>query len=212
MSLVYAPFLTWMPPTNIYVASRSLYGLAKDEQAPAIFKKTTKHGVPICAIALPSLFVLLAFLNVSTSSSQVFSYLVSLSTVLGLQNWINLLVTYFSFLRGLKVQGISPAELPYRGPLQPYGAYFAFFMTALLIFFNGFGAFILHFKVATFVVSYIAVVVYILVIFSWKFWKGTHRVRASEMDLVTNRRIEDEGPAPSNPPFLSRVWGVIFGK
>lgn len=140
------------------------------------------------AVFAASIFILLAFLNVFTSSAVIFGYFVSLSTVLGLINWINLLTSYFSFLKGLKAQGIKRSSMPYRGPLQPYGAYFAFCITAIVIIFNGYSAFIPKFKLAQFITSYIGIVVYVINILVWKFWKRTRRVRADEMDLHTGRR------------------------
>ncbi|RSL56828.1 hypothetical protein CEP53_006669 [Fusarium sp. AF-6] len=79
-------------------------------QAPAIFAKTNRHGVPVYAVLASSLFICLAFLNVSTSSSTVFGYFVSLSTVLGLINWVNIIATYFCFQRGIKAQVVKDVD------------------------------------------------------------------------------------------------------
>lgn len=63
----------------LYLSSRSLYSLAMTGNAPAIFKHCTKSGVPYYAVGASSLFALLAYLNVSSSSSVVFNW-VSRST------------------------------------------------------------------------------------------------------------------------------------
>lgn len=123
--------------SDIYIGSRTLFGLAHDRQAPAIFRRTTQMGVPFAGVIFTSIFAALAYMNASKSSSQVFQYLVSLVTVFGALNWINVLVTYVQFNRGMREQGISRSSMPYQGFLQPYGAYFALFMTAILIIFNG---------------------------------------------------------------------------
>ncbi|KAL3961002.1 hypothetical protein ACCO45_006119 [Purpureocillium lilacinum] len=130
------------PLQDIYIASRTLYGLARDHQAPAIFGKTNKSGVPVYAVVAASLFCCLAFLNVTTSSGKVFGYFVSLSTVLGLINWVNIIVTYICFQKGIHAQGITRAGLPWRGLLQPYAVYITFIITALIIIFSGYTAFI----------------------------------------------------------------------
>ncbi|KAM0414659.1 hypothetical protein ACHAPT_013503 [Fusarium lateritium] len=147
--------------SDIYIASRTLYGLARDRQAPALFAKTNRHGVPIYAVMAASLFICLAFLNVSTSSSTVFGYFVSLSTVLGLINWVNIIVTYVCFQRGIKAQGITKAGLPWKGPLQPYSVYFTFVATATIIIFSGYSAFVGGFKPAKFITSYLGIVLYL---------------------------------------------------
>lgn len=76
-------------------------------------------------------------MNVAKFSSTVFGYFVSLVTVFGTLNWVSLLVSYIGMRRSLRKQGIPLSDLPYRGPLQPYGAYFALLMTVLIVLFNG---------------------------------------------------------------------------
>ncbi|KAF5011274.1 hypothetical protein FDECE_2574 [Fusarium decemcellulare] len=177
--------------SDIYIGSRTLFGLAHDRQAPSIFRRTSTKGVPLAGVALTSAFAALAYMNASKSSSQVFGYLVSLVTVFGALNWINVLVTYLRFVRGLRAQGISRNSMPYRGTLQPYGAYFALIMTILIVTFNGYGAFMPHFKASTFITSYIGVVVYLGNIMFYKLWRRTKRVALEEMDLSTGRLYDD---------------------
>ncbi|KAF5598622.1 dicarboxylic amino acid permease [Fusarium pseudocircinatum] len=105
--------------SDIYIGSRVLFGLSHDHQAPAIFGKTTSNGVPLAGVVLTSLFAALAYLNAARSSSVVFGYLVSLVTVFGALNWVNILVTYIGFTRGLKTQGIDRSSMPYRGSSSP---------------------------------------------------------------------------------------------
>ncbi|KAF4972262.1 hypothetical protein FSARC_1159 [Fusarium sarcochroum] len=173
--------------SDIYIGSRTLFGLAHDGQAPAIFKRTNGNGVPLAGVAFTSLFAALAYMNASKSSSQVFGYLVSLVTVFGALNWVNVLFTYIRFTRGLRAQGIPRSSMPYRGMFQPYGAYFSLSLTILIIIFNGYGAFIPHFTVDKFITSYIGVVVYLGNIVFYKFWRRTKRVPLTEMDLATGR-------------------------
>lgn len=44
------------------------------------------------------------------------------------------------------------------------------------------------FKIATFMTCYIGIAVYLVNIATWKLIRRSRRVRAAEMDLVTNRR------------------------
>ncbi|KAL1622916.1 hypothetical protein SLS56_008524 [Neofusicoccum ribis] len=142
---------------DIYVASRTLYALSKEHQAPKIFKHIVKRrvptlhtvlrfrhrlsnmcaGVPLASVIFSSTFFLLGYLNVSKSSSTVFGYFVSLVTVFGALNWISILVSYLCFCRGLRVQGIRREDLPYRGILQPYASYVSLVVTLIVILFNG---------------------------------------------------------------------------
>jgi len=56
--------------SDLYIGSRTLYGLAVEGKAPAIFKKVTKGGVPLPALILCTAFCGLVFLNVSASSAK----------------------------------------------------------------------------------------------------------------------------------------------
>ncbi|THW56799.1 hypothetical protein D6D19_10580 [Aureobasidium pullulans] len=127
-------------------------------------------------------------MNVAKSSSTVFGYFVSLVTVFGTLNWISLLVPYVCMRRGLEKQGIPLSELPYGGPLQPYGAYFALTMTCLTVLFNGYTAFVHTFDLTKFVTSYIGVLVYIANFVGWKIMTRSKPVLASKMDLNSDRR------------------------
>jgi amino acid transporter len=122
---------------DVYVGARTLHSLAREGQAPKIFERTNKQGVPLWGVGFTSLFILLAYMNVSASSATVFGYFVSLVTVFGTLNWISVLVSYVYFCRVMKVQGIPRSKLPYRGPLQPYGAWWALGLTCTIVFFNG---------------------------------------------------------------------------
>ncbi|KAF2019330.1 dicarboxylic amino acid permease [Aaosphaeria arxii CBS 175.79] len=195
--------------TDIYVGARTLYSLAKSHQAPAIFVRTTGNGVPIYGVAATSAFALLAYLNVAKSTSTVFGYFVSLVTVFGTLNWISILVSYIQFTKGVKAQGISISDMPYRGPLQPYGAYFALITTALIIFFNGYNAFMPSFRVSTFMTCYIGVFVYLVNIFAWKFFYKTKMVTAQNMDLITDRKRFEEVEEEETPSEPSRVRKLI---
>lgn len=123
--------------SDIYIGSRTLFGLAHDSQAPKIFRYTNSRGVPVAGVAFTSLFISLAYMNAAKNSSQVFGYLVSLVTVFGALNWVNVLVTYIRFVGGLKAQNVARKSMPYRGILQPYGSYVALAVTILIILFNG---------------------------------------------------------------------------
>lgn len=61
--------------SDLYIATRTIYGLAKDGKAPRFLCKTNKRGVPTYALITCSCFSLLAFMNVSSSSKLIFGYL-----------------------------------------------------------------------------------------------------------------------------------------
>lgn len=142
----------------------------------------------------------------------------SLVTVFAVLNWFSILLCYFSFRRGLKAQGILDSELPFRGVLQDFGAVYALVLVGFILVFQGmfvsfgvmgmkgsllieelgYDAFIPKFSGKTFVLKDIGLFVFGGNFLWWKWWKGTKRVRALEMDLVTHRsrfEKEEEGKA-----------------
>lgn len=151
------------------------------------FLNTNKNGVPIAAVAASALWIVLGFMNATKDASTVFGYFVSLVTVFGALNWISILVSYHCMLQGMKAQGIPRSVMPYRNILLPWGAYLALFVTIIVIFFNGFAAF-MPFKVDKFITSYIGIPIYVINICWWKIFKKTKKVRPEEMDLQTGRR------------------------
>jgi hypothetical protein len=64
-----------------YIATRTLYGMAKDGNAPRIFTKCTKRGVPWVAFMFTGMFMGLAFLVASDDALTVFNYFTSAVTI-----------------------------------------------------------------------------------------------------------------------------------
>jgi amino acid transporter len=56
--------------SDLYIGSRTLYGLAVEGKAPAIFKRVTRTGVPLPALILCTAFCGLVFLNVKSSGAK----------------------------------------------------------------------------------------------------------------------------------------------
>ena len=76
-------------------------------------------------------------MNASKSAAQVFQYLVSLVTIFAVLNWVAILVSYISFKRALRAQGIAADMQPYVGYFQPYGSYFALGVSLVVGVFQG---------------------------------------------------------------------------
>lgn len=68
--------------SDVYLGSRSLYGLARNGMAPTIFLKLKRNGNPYYASIMTSVFSFLAYMTVSDSSADIFNYLTSAVSVL----------------------------------------------------------------------------------------------------------------------------------
>ncbi|KEZ45009.1 Dicarboxylic amino acid permease [Scedosporium apiospermum] len=190
--------------SDLYIASRTLYGLASDGQAPAIFKRTDKRGVPIYALGFSALFSLLAFMNVSDDSTKVFGYFVNLTTIFGLMTWISILVTHIFWCRARKRQGLANEALPYVAPLGIYGSYGALFMCILVALTKNYDVFVGgdfgKEKYKTFITGYLGIPLYLIFIFGHKAVNKTKGLRPDEVDFYTGKDIIDR----EEEEFLAR--------
>ena len=190
--------------SDLYIASRTLYGLASDGQAPAIFKRTDKRGVPIYALGFSALFSLLAFMNVSDDSTKVFGYFVNLTTIFGLMTWISILVTHIFWCRARKRQGLANEALPYVAPLGIYGSYGALFMCILVALTKNYDVFVGgdfgKEKYKTFITGYLGIPLYLIFIFGHKAVNKTKGLKPHEVDFYTGKDIIDR----EEEEFLAR--------
>jgi amino acid transporter len=177
--------------SDLYIASRTLYGLASDGSAPNIFRKTDSRGVPLYALGLSTCFGCLAYLNCADDSRTVFVYFVDLVTIFGLLTWVSILVTHIWFVKARKAQNLQNSALPYVAPLGIYGSYGALFMCILISLTKSFQVFIGPFNYRTFITSYLGIPIYLVLIFGHKFWTKSKGIRPHECDFYTGKDIID---------------------
>jgi amino acid transporter len=182
--------------SDLYIASRTIYGLAVDGKAPRVLAYTDRRGVPVVALGVSSLFALLAYMNVSDDSKVVFGYFVNLVTIFGLLTWISILVTHIYFVRARKAQGITDAQMPYVAPFGIWGSYIALFFCILISLTKNFNVFTYDKKygkldVKNFVTGYLGIPLYLIMIFGYKFWFKTHGIRPIEADFYTGKDAID---------------------
>ncbi|TKA62333.1 hypothetical protein B0A49_12215, partial [Cryomyces minteri] len=128
--------------SDLYIASRTIHGLAIKGQAPALLGRTDARGVPIYALGLSASFCCLAFMNVADDAKVVFSYFVNLVTIFGLLTWISILVSHISFHRARLAQNVPDSAMPYRAPLGVWGSYVALFFCVLIALTKNFNVFV----------------------------------------------------------------------
>lgn len=124
-------------------------GLALAGNAPRVFAKVSKSGLPYVSVIFCSCFSALAFMSVSSGSGRVFGWFANMvsfvhrckvvlivlqTAVAGLMTWFGICVTYIRFYSGLKAQGIDRSTLPFMSKLQPYAAWYAMVFCLLICF------------------------------------------------------------------------------
>ena len=188
--------------SDLYVATRSLYGLATERNAPRIFTRTNSRGVPVYALAASSAFLLLAFMNVSTASRTVFTYFVNLMTTFGMLCWISILVSHIYFVRARRAQGVLDSDLHFKAPFGIYGSYVALAFFSLMVLTKNFNTFV-HSSVAggsygsfdykDFITGYLGLPIYLILIVGAKLIRRSKGVHPKTADLFGGKQaIDDE--------------------
>ncbi|KAK5651491.1 hypothetical protein OQA88_11945 [Cercophora sp. LCS_1] len=193
----------------LYSGSRVLFSLAVTGQAPAIFAKTNRRGVPYPAVIATSLFGCLAYLNVSSGGVKAFAWLMNLSTISGYIAWIVVMITYLRFRKALEVQGLLDT-LPFKTPFQPYATWVVLFIVTLLTLTNGFTTFA-PFSYEDFLAAYITIPAFLILYLGHKaVFRGPWAKSAEDIDVVTGKKEMDDlctadvDPVPKN--WIQRVW------
>jgi amino acid transporter len=179
--------------SDLYIASRTIYGLAEEGHAPKIFKWTDKRGVPVPALAISALFCCTAFMNAASSSTVVFGYFVNLTTIFGLLSWISLLVSHIYFVRARRAQGIADNQLAYVAPFGLWGSIIALFFCCLIALTKNFNVFTRSpktygdFDYKNFVTGYLGIPIYLICIFGYKFIMKSKGVKPHEADFYSGK-------------------------
>ena len=198
----------------LYLASRALYSLAITGNAPAIFARCTKGGLPYYAMAASASVSLLAYLNVASSGATVFNWFINLINTGSFQSFACCCIIYIRYRRATDAQGIT--DLPMRSRFQPYSSWISAVFFMLLLLLNGFKVFIRgNWNTSTFLTSYLGIVIFVGLYFGhrWTVGRGDKwAYRPQEVDL--NSGLEDEDitqaglPKPKDKWY--QKWKVIF--
>lgn len=195
----------------LYSGTRILYSLALSGQAPKVFTKTGKLGVPYLAVLATWAVGLLAFLSVSETSEVAFNWFVNISTISGLIAWVVCIITYLRFRKALQFRNLLHT-LPYRTALQPYATYVTLVVLVVLTLTNGFAVFFPgKWSVADFLAAYITLPIFLFLYIAHKAWFRTPLARKVEdIDVITGVREMDALEAEDVPPvaknWLQKIW------
>ena len=105
---------------DMYSATRILWHLGDSGSAPAAFGRINRHGVPIYALLVTGSFGLLSLLCYFMGSTQIFLWLVNVSSMAGFLAWFSIALSHYRFRRQYVAQGLSLDALPYRSKWYPW--------------------------------------------------------------------------------------------
>ncbi|KAK0246047.1 amino acid permease [Armillaria nabsnona] len=213
-SVINAALLTsaWSAASSdLYTSSRALYGLAASGNAPKIFLRTTRKGLPFVSIIFCSLFAALSYMGVNEGSGKVFGWFANMTAVAGLMTWFGICLTYIRFYQGLKVQGYDRSKMPFAVRFQPFPAWYGMIASLVICFLSGWNVFLRDaWAQDVFVTNYFPLMLFPVLYLGAKFYYKVPYVKAKDMDFVTNiAEIEAETydePVPRNKAEAFWQW------
>lgn len=204
----------------LYGSSRALFSMALQGDAPAIFGRTNRFGVPIYAVGFSSLFTFLAYLNMSNSASTVFTWLSNIATIAGFISWMFVSITYLKFRKVIDYHDLND-RIPYRPPLQIVGAWGASVFFAVLTLTNGYAVFIKgKWSVNDFFSAYVTVLIVIVLYVGSLIWHKEYKQLSYHpkdvyiLDLILQAETEEaEHQAEFEAVMDSRkgiLWKIFY--
>jgi len=195
----------------LFSGSRVLYGMALAGDAPKIFGKTNRNGVPWVAVVATWSIGLLAYLNVSNTGAQVFTWFSNISTISGFIAWIVVMITYIRFRKALVYNNLLHT-LPFKTPLQPYFVHFILGVIIVLTLTNGFQVFFpSNWSVSSFLAAYITLPIFLVLYIGHKIvYRTPFAIKISNIDVVTGKREMDEMCARDIEPVPRNVWEKMW--
>jgi len=177
--------------SGMYAASRTLLALAESHQAPRIFARVTKRGVPVPALILTTVIGSLTFLSSLFGDGQVYIWLLSVSGVSGLLAWLGIALAHYRFRRAL-IRQCRPLDqtLIYRAPIFPTGPILSAVVITVIILGQGVTMVDLttgQVNVQQMVAAYIGIPIFAALYIGYKLAKKTRLIPLSEVDLDSDR-------------------------
>ncbi|CUS24085.1 LAQU0S13e02938g1_1 [Lachancea quebecensis] len=182
--------------SSLYASSRTLYSMATQEKAPAVFKLCSRNGVPYAAVLFSGLFGALAYLTINSRSLEIFQALANISGATISIIWLGLNVSFLRFYYALKkrtdIISRDDPSFPYRSPFQPFVACYGLVGSFLIVLLMGFSNFLHGFwNTKMFFSSYGGLMFFTLCYLGYKIFGTSKLQRLDQLDLDSGRREMD---------------------
>src|SRR5690554_4920767 len=121
--------------SGVYCNSRMLYGLAEQGDAPRVFTRLSRSGVPVMGILISGLITLLCVALNYVLPEGALIILMSLVVAALVLNWAMISLSHLMFRRSMQQQGVTPT---FRALWSPFGnwlclAFVGFILVVLLL-------------------------------------------------------------------------------
>lgn len=120
--------------SDVFGVGRMLHGMAEQEQAPRIFQRVSRRGVPWVTVSGMMLAMLLAVLLNYLMPENVFLLIASLATFATVWVWMMILLSHIGYRRSLRAAGSPMPRFPLPGGVltAAIGILFLIFIIVLI--------------------------------------------------------------------------------
>ncbi|MDR2991139.1 MAG: amino acid permease [Burkholderiaceae bacterium] len=168
--------------SNLYGATRILYGMATSGHAPKILTRVTRRGVPLGTVLVSTAIGALCFFSSLWGNQVVYLWLLNISAMTGFFAWFGIAVSHYRFRKGLLAQGHKATDLAYRSPFYPYGPIFAGVLCLLVVLGQNYQA-VIDRHWADVLTTYIGVPAFLVLWGGYSFIRKTRMVRYQDMPI-----------------------------
>lgn len=168
-----------------------LYSMAKDGQAPRIFAKLNKRGVPVAGMILTCAIGMLAFLASIFGDGKVYIWLMNAIGITGFIFWLGISISHYRFRKAYIAQGHSLEKLPYKALWFPIGPIFAIVIGLIVILSQNFQAFFSdHIDWGSVIAAYLGIPLFLGLWFGYKLVRKTKFVKLEEVEFDFDKKYE----------------------
>ncbi len=167
--------------SGMYASTRMLYSLSVSGDAPKIFSKTGKNGIPYPSLFATTLVALLAFIS-SIAGPEIYLWLVAASGLTGFIAWIGIAISHYRFRRAFIKQGHDLKELKYTAKFFPFGPLLCLVLCILVIIGQDPQSFI-HLQWGKILVTYMSVPLFLILYIGYKLIKHTKMIPLDKVDV-----------------------------
>lgn len=159
---------------SLYTATRTLWHIAQEGNAPKVLTRTTKSGIPLLALLFSSIIAGAVFLSSRFGQGQLFVWLLNISSLSGFIAWFGIALCHYRFRKAYLAQGRKLSDLPYQAKGFPFGPLFALCLSVLVILGQQFDAWILHkVNIDNLIGTYIGLPAFLILYLGYKLYRRT---------------------------------------
>ncbi|MCS6711554.1 amino acid permease [Brachybacterium sp. EF45031] len=168
--------------SGLYASTRMLHALAVSGQAPRLFARVSRRGVPVPALLATTAVGAAGFVSALVGQGAAYEWLLSVSALTGFLAWISIAVAHYRFRRAWVRQGRALSDLPYRAPFFPAGPLLAFALCVVVILGQNYEA-VLEARLLEVLSAYVGLPVFAALWIGHRLVTGSRRVRLEDADL-----------------------------